>query len=139
MTIHACAQYGRNRWIDPVVGASDASSRARIRPRLRMAEGEAEMFLQIIEQRTTRIDEMMALEERWREATEGKRTIRRSIVVRDREDPNRFLVLAFFDDLESMRAQSELPETAEFADRQAELLTGLPHYRSFDVIKQVEY
>jgi quinol monooxygenase YgiN len=93
----------------------------------------------MVEQRTTRIDEMMALEAEWRQASEGSRTIRQSIILKDRSDPHRFLVLAFFDDEEAARAQSEQPESGEFADKMSALLTGLPRYSQFDVIKQVEY
>jgi hypothetical protein len=97
------------------------------------------MFLQIVEQRTGQVDEMMKLEEEWRAATEGKRTIRRSLVARDRNDPNRYLVLAFFDDEKSAAANSALSETAAFADKQSQFLLGVPTYTDLDVIKEVEY
>ena len=54
-------------------------------------------FIQIIECRTSKFDELTALEAEWRASSEGKRTLRRSIVARDRNDPNRYLILAFFD------------------------------------------
>ena len=37
-------------------------------------------FVQIIECRTSEFDKIQQLEEEWRAATEGKRTLRRSIV-----------------------------------------------------------
>ena len=40
------------------------------------------------------------LEDKWRAATEGKRTLRRSIVARDRNDVTRYLIFAFFDSFE---------------------------------------
>ena len=92
-------------------------------------------FVQIIEMRTTRIDELTALEEEWEKATEGKRTLRRSIVTRDRNDPNRYLVLAFFDDYESAMVNSNLPETNEFGQKQAELLDGPMAFTDLDVIE----
>ena len=97
------------------------------------------MFLQIADQRTTKLDEMMKLEEEWRNATEGKRTIRRSVVARDRNMPDRYLVLAFFDDYESAMENSNLPETGDFADKQMALIFGTPSYIELDVIKEVEY
>ena len=92
-------------------------------------------FVQIIEMRTTRIDELTALEEEWEKATEGKRTLRRSIVTRDRDDPNRYLVLAFFDDYESAMVNSNLPETNEFGRKQAELLDAPMAFTDLDVIE----
>ena len=92
-------------------------------------------FIQIIEMRTTRVDELTALEEEWEKATEGKRTLRRSIVTRDRNDPNRYLVLAFFDDYESAMVNSNLPETNEFGQKQAELLDGPMAFTDLDVIE----
>jgi quinol monooxygenase YgiN len=92
-------------------------------------------FVQIIEMRTTRVDELTALEEEWEKATEGKRTLRRSIVTRDRKDPNRYLVLAFFDDYESAMVNSNLPETNEFGRKQAELLDGPMAFTDLDVIE----
>jgi hypothetical protein len=92
-------------------------------------------FVQIIEMRTTRVDELTALEEEWEKATEGKRTLRRSIVTRDRNDPNRYLVLAFFDDYESAMVNSNLPETNEFGQKQAGLLDGPMAFTDLDVIE----
>ena len=72
-------------------------------------------FVQIIDMHTSRFDEINALEDEWRSATEGKRTLRRSIVARDRNDPEHYVVLAFFDSYESAMTNSNLPETSESA------------------------
>ena len=40
-------------------------------------------FIQIIECRTDRPDELFALDKEWEAATEGKRTARRVVVARD--------------------------------------------------------
>ena len=92
-------------------------------------------FIQIIECRTERVDELRALEDEWRTATEGKRTLRRSIVTRDRKDPNRYLILAFFDSYESAMENSNLPETNEFGQRQASLLDAPMVFTDLDVIE----
>ena len=67
-------------------------------------------FVQIIECRTHQFDEIDKLEKRWLAATEGKRTIRRQIITRDRSDSTRYLVFAFFDSYESAMENSKLPE-----------------------------
>jgi hypothetical protein len=92
-------------------------------------------FIQIIEQRTTRVDELQGLEEEWEKATEGRRTLRRSIVARDRNDPDRYLVLAFFDDYESAMVNSNLPETTAFGEKLATLLDAPPVFTDLDVIE----
>ena len=91
-------------------------------------------FIQIIESRTKNFDELQALSEQFFEATEGKRTVRRSIVTRDRNDPDRYLIVVFFDSYESAMENSNLPETAEFAEKQMPLLDGSPTFYDLDVV-----
>ncbi|HEX4820664.1 MAG TPA: hypothetical protein VFV00_10695 [Acidimicrobiales bacterium] len=92
-------------------------------------------FMQIIEMRTSKVDEIMTLDKEWRAATEGKRTLRRSIVGRDRNDPNRYLILAFFDDYDSAMVNSNLPETSEFARKQMALTDAEPTFIDIDIIE----
>jgi quinol monooxygenase YgiN len=90
-------------------------------------------FVQIIEGRTSKFDEIMKIEEEWRKATEGKRTLLNSVVGRDRNDPDHFMVLAYFESYESAMANSNLPETGEFAAKQMALLDGPPTFYDLDV------
>jgi quinol monooxygenase YgiN len=92
-------------------------------------------FVQIIEMRTKRVDEITALEDDSEKATEGKRTLRRSIVTRDRNDPGRYLVFAFFDDYESAMTNSNLPETNEFGQKQQALLDAPMQFTDLDIIE----
>src|SRR3954447_40252 len=91
-------------------------------------------FIQIIDMRTSQADEVMKLEDEWRTATEGKRTLRRSIVARDRNDPKHHLVIAFFDDYDSAMINSNLPETQTFGEKQSALLDGPMQFIDLDVI-----
>ncbi len=93
-------------------------------------------FLQMIEGRTSRMDELQELDDQWEKATEGKRTLRRSFVVRDRNDAERYVILAFFDSYESAMENSNLPETQEFAEKQAALVDGPMTFRDFDVVDE---
>ena len=92
-------------------------------------------FIQIIEMRTKHFDELQALSDRFFEATEGKRTVRRAIVSRDRNDPERYMLVVFFDSYESAMENSNLPETAEFAEQQMQLLDGSPMFYDLDVVE----
>ena len=57
-----------------------------------------------------------------------------AIIAQDRNDPDRYVILAFFDSYESAMENSELPETQAFAQRQASLLEGTPVFHDLDVI-----
>jgi hypothetical protein len=93
-------------------------------------------FIQAIEMTTSKVDEIRALETEWRAATEGKRTLRRSIICQDRNDPKKYVIFAFFDSYESAMQNSQLPETSEFAKRQSAFLDGEPAFRDLDVIEE---
>lgn len=92
-------------------------------------------FVQIIEMHTKNYEELQALGDEFFAATEGKRTLQRSFVTRDRNDPDRYLILAFFDSYESAMENSNLPETAAFAEKQMPLLDGPPTFYDLDVIE----
>jgi hypothetical protein len=78
-------------------------------------------FLQIVEMRTRNIDELRALYEGWERATEGRATLRRSLLTRDRNDPQRVIIVAFFDSYEAAMENSALPETTALAGNAAAL------------------
>jgi hypothetical protein len=90
-------------------------------------------FVQIVEITAADIDTVRKIDEEWIKATEGKRTARRQIVTRDRNDPERYLALVFFDSYESAMANSSLPETQAFADRYREVTKAL-NFHDLDVI-----
>lgn len=92
-------------------------------------------FIQILEFRTSKFEKIQALDKEWRSATEGKRTLRRSIVGRDRNDANRYLVLAFFDSPESAATNSALPATAEFANQVNAIVDAPIVFQDFDIVE----
>jgi quinol monooxygenase YgiN len=92
-------------------------------------------FIQVIEVVTIRIDEARALGEEWEQATEGKRTARRRILVRDRDNPNRYLAIVFFDSYESAMENSRLPETQAAAEKWAALADEPLAFRNLEVIE----
>ena len=46
------------------------------------------------------------------------------------------MLVVFFDSYESAMENSNLPETAEFADKQMQLLCGPPTFYDLDVIQE---
>ncbi len=92
-------------------------------------------FIQIIDCHTAHVDEMQAMDREWEKATEGKRTLRRSIVARDRNDPTRHLIFAFFDSHEDAMKNSNLPETTQFAEKMAKLTDGPMQFLDLDIVE----
>lgn len=74
-------------------------------------------FVQILEMTAPDIEGIQAASKEWERATEGKRTARRVVMTRDRNNPDRYLTIVFFDSYEEAMANSDLPETRELAER----------------------
>ncbi len=92
-------------------------------------------FIQIIEFKTSKFDDMRDIDRQWEKATEGKRTLQRRIITRDRNDPSRYRILAFFDSYQSAMENSALPETQHFADQMTNLMEGPPSFVDLDVLE----
>jgi quinol monooxygenase YgiN len=94
-------------------------------------------FVQLIEAKidTDTIDAVLAEADRWYEKTEGRRTQLRELITRDRNEPNRFVVIAIFDCYDAAVTNSELPETRRWAARVKSLTTSIG-YRDLDVIDE---
>jgi quinol monooxygenase YgiN len=94
-------------------------------------------FIQIVEFTTDDIDAVRQIDQKWVAATEGKRTASRQIVTRDRNQPNRYLAIVFFDSYESAMQNSKLPETQEFSG-QYQAVTDSVTFHDLDVIADEE-
>ena len=92
-------------------------------------------FMQIIEFRTSDVDAVRKVDDEWRRATEGKRTVRRELVARDRNDPERYFALVFFDSYESAMENSALPETQAVAEQYSKMSDGPPVFYDLDVLE----
>jgi len=93
-------------------------------------------FIQIIEYRTTKIDELNAMLDAWLEKTAGKRLATRGTQTRDRDAENTYLQIVEFPSYEDAMTNSQLPETGEFAAKLAELCDGPPSFRNLDVLRE---
>jgi quinol monooxygenase YgiN len=95
-------------------------------------------FIQIIEFRTSRIDEIQALaDERSDQLREGS-TAHRVTITADRDRPGYYLTIAEFDSYESAMENSNRPETSEFAAQMAKLCDGPPTFYNLDVRQVME-
>jgi hypothetical protein len=91
-------------------------------------------FVQMFEFTTSDLDGVRRVNEEWRQATEGKRTVRREIVAADRNRPGRYFAIVFFDSYESAMENSNLPETQAAAEKYMALSDGEPVFYDLDVL-----
>jgi quinol monooxygenase YgiN len=91
-------------------------------------------FVQIIDCETNRADEMQALEERWERETEGMRTARHEMVLKDRNKPDHYLMMVEFDSYEAAMRNSQLPATQKIAEEIQQLCTSPLVYIDCDVV-----
>jgi hypothetical protein len=95
-------------------------------------------FIQIIEYQTSRIDELNAALDGWLAATKGKRAATRGVQTKDRDATNTYVQIVEFPSHEEAMANSNLPETSEFAAKLASLCDGPPTFRNLDVLREEE-
>ena len=92
------------------------------------------MFIQVIEFRSSKPEELAALVGSYREAAGGKTTARRGLLTRSRDDETSYVNIVFFDSYEEAMSNSELPETSAFAEKMMALCDGPPRFHNLDVV-----
>lgn len=92
-------------------------------------------FIQVIEYRTSKIDEVQALGEQWLAATEGKRTATSGWIAEDRDNRGTYVQVIEFPSYEDAMRNSELPETQEIAAKMEALADGPATFRNLDVVR----
>ena len=90
-------------------------------------------FIQIIELTTTQPDEVEALVKEWQAQTAGRRTAQRGTFTQDRDRPDVYVQIVEFPSYEDAMSNSNLPETAAFAERLSKLCDGPMEFRNLDV------
>jgi quinol monooxygenase YgiN len=90
-------------------------------------------FIQIFEISTAHPDQVQQLVDDWAAKTEGRRTVHRYTFSADHDRPGTYIQIVEFPSYEEAMANSNLPETGEFAERLAELSDGPPVFRNLDV------
>ena len=89
-------------------------------------------FIQIVEFKTDRPDEVMALGDEM-EPQRSSGTARRLNITSDRDRPGYYFSIIEFDSYEEAMENSNRPETSEFAAQMAKLCDGPPTFRNLDV------
>lgn len=91
-------------------------------------------FVQLVEYRTTRYEEMHQFLEDFR-ARHPQMGPRRVTVCKDRNRADGYLSIVEFDSYETAMRNNEDPATQEFAARMRELCDGPPVFHDLDVIE----
>ena len=92
-------------------------------------------FAQLIEWKTSRLDEVDKLQDEWRERYPAMGP-RRVLVCADRDNAGSYLTMVEFSSYEEAMKNSADPATAEFAKRMAELSDGPPIFHNLDIVRQ---
>jgi hypothetical protein len=93
-------------------------------------------FAQIIEFRTSRVDEFNANLDAWIVRTEGHRIPHRAALSRDRDAEDQYLLTVEFSSYEQGMENSSRPATAEFAAFLAAISDGPLTFRNLDGLRE---
>ncbi len=92
-------------------------------------------FVQIIEFRSSRIDDILKLDADWTHRAGTETTAQREVLCEDCDNPGRYFQVVFFDSYESAMKNSELPVTREFAEKMSALADGPPTFYNLNVVE----
>lgn len=93
-------------------------------------------FVQLIDYRTTRPEEVDELLTRWIADSGGQRTAVRTRVGRDRHDPHHFVEILEFRSHDDAMRNSELPATNDVHERFVELCSEPPRFVDLDILRE---
>ena len=96
-------------------------------------------FVQIIQYKTSKFDEMQKVIDKFRADTEGKRTATRAMMGRDRDNAGQFMTIVEFPSYEAAMKNNDLPETAAVAEAMQKLADGPPTFYNLDLERVEEY
>ena len=91
-------------------------------------------FLQVIEWKTSRWDEVQQLNEEWRDRF-PETGFRRLVVGADRDNSGSFMSVVEFESYEAAMKNSEDPATSEFAEKMTALCDGPATFHNLDVVR----
>ncbi|TDU83206.1 hypothetical protein EV138_5668 [Kribbella voronezhensis] len=98
-------------------------------------------FVQIIEYRTSKPDEVQALSEDYRKAREteddGSPAPARVMACADRDHPGRYFSIVEFDSAEAAMENSSRTDTNDFAAKMMELCDGPPTFYNLDLLQEM--
>jgi quinol monooxygenase YgiN len=101
-------------------------------------EPDVTRYVQIMEIKTSRIDEVRALMDRMHEENRGTLRSTRALLTADRDRPGHYLSIIEFRSYEEAMEQSNDPVVGGFAQKLGALLDGPPTFYNLDVAQEFE-
>ncbi|MFJ7100904.1 ester cyclase [Streptomyces albogriseolus] len=95
-------------------------------------------FVQLIDCKTSRFEEMDQLMDRWVEQTKGKRTATHAVVGMDRSDASHVVEIVEFPSYEEAMRNSQLPETDRIFREMVALCDEMPTFTDLDVVRDAQ-
>lgn len=92
-------------------------------------------FVQVIDCKTERFEDMDRLMDRWAEQNRGTRAATHSLVGKDRSDGSHYVEIIEFPSYEDAMANSGLPETERIFREMVALCDGMPSFTDLDVVR----
>ncbi|MER6344419.1 ester cyclase [Streptomyces sp. NPDC001595] len=92
-------------------------------------------FVQVIDCKTSRFEEIDRLMDRWVDQTKGKRTATHSLIGKDRSDASHFIEIVEFPSYEEAMRNSNLPETDRIFRDMVALCDEMPTFTDLDVVR----
>jgi steroid delta-isomerase-like uncharacterized protein len=92
-------------------------------------------FVQLIDCKTSRFDEVNRLMDTWVERTKGKRTATHSLIGQDRSDSSHIIEIVEFPSYEEAMRNSNLPETDEVFREMVALCEEMPTFTDLEVVR----
>jgi quinol monooxygenase YgiN len=94
-------------------------------------------FIQIIEYKTSRINEIDKMLDEFVNSTQGRRTTSRVSSTADRDQPNTYMDIVEFPSYDDAEKNNKLPEVQQISEQMAKLTDGPPIFRNLDVRREV--
>ncbi|MGP3999240.1 ester cyclase [Streptomyces sp. 8N706] len=92
-------------------------------------------FVQIIDCKTDKFDDMNRLLDTWAEQTKGKRTATHALVGRDRSNGEHYVEIIEFPSYEEAMRNSSLPETEQIFREMVAICDAPPTFTDLDVVR----
>lgn len=96
-------------------------------------------FVQVIEYRSQRKDELDRIFDEWLRATEGRRTACHELHTQDHDRPDHYVDIVEFPSYEQAMVNSDLPETRSLVARMRPLCSGEPRFLNLEVVREEQF
>lgn len=92
-------------------------------------------FVQVIEYKTSRPEQLNEIMDHWLSETQGKRTATHAVLMSDRDQPGTYMELVEFPSYDEAMRNSALPETGKFAKQITNLCSEPPIFHNLEVVR----